>query len=149
MPVKFACAWCQTFNDCPGTGPIWCRKCCHRADVGKHLCDCLMCQPMLLGVPDLPDPELLPLPAPVDPWDVTSLPYLPLQPIEVGKEEGAVQVDSSTVKRPRVRVTAHPTYVMVQVEDDAHPEFWLNVIVSDCEITRWLQAVVRMADAED
>ena len=52
MAIRLTCSWCRTVNECPGTGPVFCARCCHRADVSRESCDCLMCQKL---------PEVLPL----------------------------------------------------------------------------------------
>jgi hypothetical protein len=149
MPVRLACHWCSTFNDCPGTGPITCVKCAHRADVARESCDCLLCQ-VTRG-------ELFPgeaLKVLRDQSDLGNLPELEMPdgipPVPTGFPElNAVRIVCGTMLPDSAVVNAYRDAVTIRVQDLIDKNSWVEITVPSEVITEWLKATMRADDAYD
>ena len=46
-----SCSWCHELNELRGA-PTYCWNCRHRADIGRHSCDCRACRQAVFEVMD-------------------------------------------------------------------------------------------------
>lgn len=155
MNERVNCPWCSSFNKVDGDNWPWCHGCCHRADVPKEQCDCLMCEKLPSVIPDVPDPnrtkykvtldvpDWTELPAVPDVPDLTALPDVPAIPerLEVG-----VEVLGRYFHDPHFTVHAQSSRIALCIGDNENADQWVQVFISEETIGRWFRA---MCDADE